>query len=141
MITAVFILSPSTSMSLAASQTSFEIGNGVDKADALIVGIEMPPGEQLAGRGAVCEPNSGRSPAFCACNRPPVSARKIPFPGPMTSRGQSRGPGAFLMMTWRISGARNGAGWIGRVRLPKRLTDLPMLWSEQWRAIGLQAPV
>ena len=22
----------------------------------------------------------------------------------------------------------------------KRLTDLPMLWSEQWRAIGLQAP-
>ena len=23
----------------------------------------------------------------------------------------------------------------------KRLTDLPMLWSEQWRAIGLQAPV
>ena len=21
-----------------------------------------------------------------------------------------------------------------------RLTDLPMLWSEQWRAIGLQAP-
>src|SRR5271166_336015 len=26
-------------------------------------------------------------------------------------------PSAFLMMTWRISGARNGAGWIGRVRL------------------------
>src|SRR5271166_4075355 len=23
----------------------------------------------------------------------------------------------------------------------KRLTDLPMLWSEQWRAIGLQEPV
>ena len=22
----------------------------------------------------------------------------------------------------------------------KRLTDLPMLWSEQWGAIGLQAP-
>ena len=22
----------------------------------------------------------------------------------------------------------------------KRLTDLPMLWSEQWRAIGLQTP-
>ena len=22
----------------------------------------------------------------------------------------------------------------------KRLTDLSMLWSEQWRAIGLQAP-
>ena len=22
----------------------------------------------------------------------------------------------------------------------KRLTDLPMLWSEQWRAIGLRAP-
>jgi len=22
----------------------------------------------------------------------------------------------------------------------KRLTDLPMLWSEQWRAVGLQAP-
>jgi hypothetical protein len=22
----------------------------------------------------------------------------------------------------------------------KRLTDLPMLWSEQWRAIGLKAP-
>jgi site-specific DNA recombinase len=22
----------------------------------------------------------------------------------------------------------------------KRLTDLPMLWSEQWRPIGLQAP-
>ena len=77
MITAVFILSPSTSMSLAASQTSFEIGNGVDKADALIVGIEMPAGEQLAGRGAVCEPNSGRSPAFCAGNRPPVLARGI----------------------------------------------------------------
>ena len=33
--------------------------------------------------------------------------------------------------------------WPGR--LPrgfcvKRLTDLPMLWSEQWRAIGLQTP-
>ena len=26
-------------------------------------------------------------------------------------------PSAFLMMTWRINGARNGAGWIGRVRL------------------------
>ena len=29
-------------------------------------------------------------------------------------------------------------------RLPrgfKRLTDLPMLWSEQWRALGLQAPI
>ena len=23
----------------------------------------------------------------------------------------------------------------------KRLTDLPMLWSEQWRALGLQAPI
>ena len=23
----------------------------------------------------------------------------------------------------------------------KRLTDLPMLWSEQWRAIGLQEPI
>ncbi len=23
----------------------------------------------------------------------------------------------------------------------KRLTDLPMLWSEQWRGIGLQEPV
>ena len=23
----------------------------------------------------------------------------------------------------------------------KRLTDLPMLWSEQWRAIGLQQPI
>ena len=22
----------------------------------------------------------------------------------------------------------------------KRLTDLPMLWSEQWRAVGLQQP-
>jgi hypothetical protein len=22
----------------------------------------------------------------------------------------------------------------------KRLTDLPVLWSEQWRAIGLRAP-
>ena len=22
----------------------------------------------------------------------------------------------------------------------KRLTDLPMLWSEQWRALGLKAP-
>ena len=50
---------------------------------------------QLAGRSAVCEPNSGRSPAFCACNRPPVSARKIPFPGPMRSRGRSRGRAHF----------------------------------------------
>ena len=23
----------------------------------------------------------------------------------------------------------------------KRLTDLPMLWSEQWRAVGLQQPI
>ena len=23
----------------------------------------------------------------------------------------------------------------------KRLTDLPMLWSEQWRAIGPQEPI
>ena len=23
----------------------------------------------------------------------------------------------------------------------KRLTDLPMLWSEQWRAVGLQEPI
>jgi hypothetical protein len=23
----------------------------------------------------------------------------------------------------------------------KRLTDLPMLWSEQWRALGLRAPI
>jgi len=23
----------------------------------------------------------------------------------------------------------------------KRLTDLPMLWSEQWPALGLQAPI
>ena len=23
----------------------------------------------------------------------------------------------------------------------KRLTDLPMLWSEQWRAIGMQEPI
>jgi len=23
----------------------------------------------------------------------------------------------------------------------KRLIDLPMLWSEQWRSIGLQEPV
>ena len=23
----------------------------------------------------------------------------------------------------------------------KRLTDLPMLWSEQWRAVGLREPI
>jgi len=23
----------------------------------------------------------------------------------------------------------------------KRLTDLPMLWSEQWRALGLRTPI
>ena len=27
-----------------------------------------------------------------------------------------------------------------RARKIKRLTDLPMLWSEQWGRIGLQAP-
>ena len=31
-------------------------------------------------------------------------------------------------------------GWLPRGFCIKRLTDLPMLWSEQWRAIGLQAP-
>jgi len=38
--------------------------------------------------------------------------------------------------------------YVGRLegRLPRgfcimRLTDRPMLWSEQWRATGLQAPV
>ena len=31
-------------------------------------------------------------------------------------------------------------GWLPRGFCVKRLTDLPMLWSEQWRAIGLQAP-
>ena len=46
--------------------------------------------------------------------------------------------------------ARHGAPVLAKAamegRLPrgfcvKRLTDLPMLWSEQWRAIGLQEPV
>ncbi len=42
-----------------------------------------------------------------------------------------------------MSPALAGAAMEGR--LPrgfciKRLTDLPMLWSEQWGAIGLQAP-
>jgi predicted transposase YbfD/YdcC len=29
----------------------------------------------------------------------------------------------------------------GRIETLKRLTDLPMLWSEQWRAVGLQQPI
>ena len=32
------------------------------------------------------------------------------------------------------------AGRLPRGFCIKRLTDLPMLWSEQWSAIGLQAP-
>ena len=37
--------------------------------------------------------------------------------------------------SWRKPGGRLPRGFC-----IKRLTDLPMLWSEQWRAIGLQAP-
>src|SRR5208337_2256525 len=36
---------------------------------------------------------------------------------------------------------RAQAGRLPRGFCVKRLTDLPMLWSEQWRAIGLQEPV
>ena len=37
-------------------------------------------------------------------------------------------------------GSRDRGSASARVQL-KRLTDLPMLWSEQWRAIGLQEPI
>ena len=37
-----------------------------------------------------------------------------------------------------LAEAAMGVGF--RAGSAKRLTDLPMLWSEQWGAIGLQAP-
>ena len=61
----------------------------------------------------VCEPNSARSPAFRARYRPPVSVRKIPFPGPPRSRGRSRGF-AFAKLSaeegFAASGAERGDG-------------------------------
>ena len=47
---------------------------------------------RLARRSAVCEPNSGRPPAFYAGNPPPVSARKIRFPGPRDGEAGAAGP-------------------------------------------------
>ncbi len=38
------------------------------------------------------------------------------------------------------SGGNRDGGRLPRGFCIKRLTDLPMLWSEQWGAIGLQAP-
>ncbi len=41
----------------------------------------------------------------------------------------------------RRDGSRDVGGRLPRGFCVKRLTDLPMLWSEQWRALGLQAPI
>ena len=40
----------------------------------------------------------------------------------------------------RFPGLQKPSQFRSLVRCIKRLTDLPMLWSEQWGAIGLQAP-
>ena len=39
-----------------------------------------------------------------------------------------------------MSPALAEAAMKGQLPRVERLTDLPMLWSEQWGAIGLQAP-
>ncbi len=49
--------------------------------------------------------------AFCAQNRPPVSARKIPFPGRRDGEAEA-GAERLPRTDRRICGARKGAGWI-----------------------------
>ena len=66
---------------------------------------------RLPSRVAVCELNSGRSPAFCAQNRPPVSARKIPFPGPRDGE-----VGAELSVRQIEGGGTICSGWIASIR-------------------------
>ena len=73
---------------------------------------------RTAGAGFRFEPNSADpSRSFPRAANPPCRHRKA------LSRGAAMG------------------GRLPRGFCVKRLTDLPMLWSEQWRALGLQAPI
>src|SRR5208337_5530768 len=69
-------------------------------------------------------------------------------PGPQPDR-RREGPRPTPPRGWRARAIRRVSSVLAEAamegRLPrgfcvKRLTDLPMLWSEQWRAIGLQTP-
>ena len=81
---------------------------------------------RLVRRVAVCEPNSGRSPAFCARNRPPVSARKIPFRGPrdVGSQVSDRGSSAIACALF-IKTADGGSVSAKRVNKDAALAKSP----------------
>ena len=81
-------------------------------------------------RCPVCEANSALSPAFRARYRPPVSVRKIPFPGPRDGEAGAEAE-RLPMTTRRIRGARKGAGWISGVRLEPEPAP-----AVRWRAIA-----
>ena len=49
-------------------------------------------------------------------------------------------PGVFQACFFSVLAEAAMEGRLPRGFCVKRLTDLPMLWSEQWRAIGLQTP-
>jgi len=74
-------------------RVGIHFGDVVEEADGDLMGDGVNIAARLEG---ICEPGEFRPfSLFCAQNRPSVSARKIPFPGPMRSRGRSRGRGHF----------------------------------------------
>ncbi len=76
--------------SVAMARLSSETGSGFGLTEiGWFARFATPLGSFELGRYSVS--HSARSPAFRARYRPPVSVRKIPFPGPPRWRGRSRG--------------------------------------------------